>query len=33
MDTPGLGDGKEADNRHAKNIIHKLAEVERRAKR
>ena len=27
-DTPGLGDGKEADNRHAKNIIHKLAEVD-----
>lgn len=25
-DTPGLGDGKEADNRHAKNIIRKLAE-------
>ena len=23
-DTPGLGDGKEADNRHAKNIIRKL---------
>ena len=23
-DTPGLGDGREADNRHAKNIIHKL---------
>ncbi|MFR5400874.1 MAG: GTPase family protein [Lachnospira sp.] len=27
-DTPGLGDGKEVDNRHAKNIIHKLAEVD-----
>ncbi|MGL5983217.1 MAG: GTPase family protein, partial [Cetobacterium sp.] len=27
-DTPGLGDGKEADNRHAKNIINKLAEVD-----
>ena len=27
-DTPGLGDEKEADNRHAKNIIHKLAEVD-----
>ena len=25
-DSPGLGDGKEADNRHAKNIIKKLAE-------
>jgi len=25
-DTPGLGDGKEADNRHAKNIISKLYE-------
>lgn len=25
-DTPGLGDGKEADNRHAKNIIKMLAE-------
>lgn len=25
-DTPGLGDGKEADNRHAKNIIKKLLE-------
>ena len=25
-DTPGLGDGKEADNRHAKNIIRKLNE-------
>lgn len=25
-DTPGLGDGKEADNRHAKNIIKKLHE-------
>lgn len=28
-DTPGLGDGKEADNRHAKNIIRKLAEVDK----
>lgn len=27
-DTPGLGDGKEADNRHAKNIIRKLSEVD-----
>lgn len=27
-DTPGLGDGKEADNCHAKNIIKKLAEVD-----
>jgi GTP-binding protein HSR1-related protein len=27
-DTPGLGDGKEADNRHAKNIIDKLLEVD-----
>ena len=27
-DTPGLGDGKEADNRHAKNIINKLSEVD-----
>lgn len=26
FDTPGLGDGKEADNRHAKNIIKKLHE-------
>ena len=25
-DTPGLGDGREADNRHAKNIIKKLTE-------
>ena len=25
-DSPGLGDGKEADNRHAKNIIRKLNE-------
>ena len=25
-DSPGLGDGKEADNRHAKNIIKKLTE-------
>jgi len=28
-DTPGLGDGKEADNRHARNIIDKLAEVDK----
>lgn len=28
-DTPGLGDGKEADNRHAKNIIRKLTEVDK----
>ena len=27
-DSPGLGDGKEADNRHAKNIIKKLSEVD-----
>ena len=27
-DTPGLGDGKEADNRHAKNIIRKLSEMD-----
>ena len=27
-DTPGLGDGKEADNRHAKNIIKKLSELD-----
>lgn len=27
-DTPGLGDGKEADNRHARNIIDKLAETD-----
>lgn len=27
-DTPGLGDGKEADNRHAKNIIRKLSELD-----
>ena len=27
-DTPGLGDGKEADNRHAKKIIDKLLEVD-----
>lgn len=27
-DSPGLGDGKEADNRHAKNIINKLAECD-----
>lgn len=28
-DSPGLGDGKEADNRHAKNIIRKLAETDK----
>ncbi len=28
-DTPGLGDGKEADNRHAKKIIDKLLEVDK----
>ena len=28
-DSPGLGDGKEADNRHAKNIINKLNEVDK----
>lgn len=27
-DSPGLGDGKEADNRHAKNIINKLVETD-----
>lgn len=27
-DSPGLGDGKEADTRHAKNIIRKLSEVD-----
>lgn len=27
-DSPGLGDGKEADNRHAKNIIKKLNELD-----
>lgn len=27
-DSPGLGDGKEADNRHAKNIIDKLHELD-----
>lgn len=27
-DSPGLGDGREADNRHAKNIIKKLAECD-----
>ena len=27
-DSPGLGDGKEADNRHAKNIIKKLSELD-----
>lgn len=28
-DSPGLGDGKEADNRHAKNIIKKLNDVDK----
>lgn len=28
-DSPGLGDGKEADNRHAKNIINKLCEKDK----
>ena len=28
-DTPGLGDGKEADNRHTKNIIKKLSELDK----
>lgn len=28
-DSPGLGDGKEADNRHSKNIINKLYEVDK----
>ena len=28
-DTPGLGDGREADNRHAKNIINKLLEKDK----
>ena len=27
-DSPGLGDGKEADNLHAKNIINKLSELD-----
>ena len=27
-DSPGLGEGKEADNKHAKNIINKLAETD-----
>ena len=27
-DSPGLGDGKEADNRHSKNIIKKLSECD-----
>lgn len=31
-DTPGLGDGIEADNNHAKNIISKLAEVDNTGK-
>ena len=30
-DSPGLGDGKEADNRHAKNIIKKLHERDENA--
>lgn len=30
-DSPGLGDGKEADNRHAKNIIKKLNEVDNKS--
>lgn len=29
FDSPGLGDGKEADRRHAKNIISKLAELDK----
>lgn len=28
-DSPGLGDGKEADNRHAKNIVNKLHEKDK----
>lgn len=28
-DSPGLGDGKESDNRHAKNIIRKLNELDK----
>lgn len=28
-DTPGLGEGKEADNRHAENIIRKLTEADK----
>ena len=28
-DSPGLGDGKDADNRHAQNIIKKLAETDK----
>lgn len=31
-DSPGLGDGKAADNRHAKNIIKKLAETDENGK-
>ena len=31
-DSPGLGDGKEADTRHAKNIINKLAETDSNGK-
>ena len=31
-DTPGLGDGKEADNRHARNIIKKLSELDKDGK-
>ena len=27
-DTPGLGDGRDADNRHARKIIEKLSEVD-----
>lgn len=32
-DSPGLGDGKEADKRHSKNIINKLKEVDATGKR
>lgn len=31
-DTPGLGDGKETDNRHSKNIIKKLSELDDQGK-
>lgn len=31
-DSPGLGDGKEADNRHARNIISKLTELDSNGK-
>ncbi len=31
-DSPGLGDGKEADNRHSKNIISKLMEKDANGK-